>query len=136
MGARITSAEIAPEESIARVARPGAGAVLTFRGTVRADRDGREVKGIEYHAYEEMALREMEKIVEEIGRLWPGIALDIVHRIGYLEAGETSVLIAVASPHRREGFEGLRHAIDRIKESVPIWKKEFYADGYAWIEGF
>jgi len=82
-----------------------------------------------------MALSEMARIEGEIRGLWPGISLDIVHWIGYLKIGDASVVITVAAPQRAEGFAALRHAIDRLKESVPIWKKEFNADGHAWIEG-
>ncbi len=132
---RITKDPIHPQESIARVNHPGAGAVLTFLGVVREENRGRRVTGIEYHAYEEMAVQEMIRIEEDLRERWPGIRVDIVHRIGSLEVGEASVLITIASSHRAEGFAALRHAIDRLKESVPIWKREMYADGQAWIEG-
>ncbi len=114
---------------------PGAGAVLTFLGVVRDTNRGRAVTGIEYEAYEEMAVREMDRIEDAVRRQWPGIAVDMVHRVGYMSVGEASVRISVASAHRAEGFEALRQAIDRLKESVPIWKKEFYTDGECWIEG-
>jgi molybdopterin synthase catalytic subunit len=117
------------------VERPGAGAILTFAGVVRDEHLGRRVVGIEYHAYEEMALREMEKIERSVRSEWPEVAVDIVHRLGPLAVGEASVLIAVSSPHRAEGFAALRRAIDDLKQTVPIWKKEIYADGSAWIEG-
>jgi len=119
--------------SAAAIARPGDGAVLTFLGVVRDSSRGRPVRAIEYQAYEAMAVRELARIEEEIRRESPGIAVDIVHRIGYLKAGEAAVLIAVAAPHRAEGFEALRRAVERVKESVPIWKKEIYIDGEAWI---
>jgi molybdopterin synthase catalytic subunit len=133
--ARITRDAIDPAAASAMVARPGAGAVLTFAGVVRDRNLGRTVEAIEYHGYEEMALQEMARIEEEARRRWPAVAVEIVHRLGALSVGETSVLIAVSSPHRAEGFLALRFAIDTLKETVPIWKKEIYADGYAWIEG-
>jgi molybdopterin synthase catalytic subunit len=117
------------------VAASGAGALLTFSGTVRDEHLGRRVTGIEYHAYESMAQRELERIEAEVRERWPGTRIAIAHRVGLLEVGETSVCIAVSSPHRAEGFAALRLAIERVKESVPIWKKEFYPDGHAWIEG-
>ena len=133
--ARITQEVIDPREPVRRVERSSAGAVLTFAGVVRDRNRGREVRGIEYHAYEAMALSEMERIETAVKAEWPEVAVDIVHRIGSLRIGETSVLIAVSSPHRADGFAALRRAIEMLKESVPIWKKEVYADGHAWIEG-
>ncbi len=133
--ARIVREPIDARQAIGRTAHAGAGAVLTFCGVVRDEHLGRTVQSIEYQAYEEMAASEMERIAEEVCRRWPEIAIDIVHRVGQLRVGEASVFIAVASPHRAEGFEALRFAIDRLKETVPIWKKEIYTDGYAWIEG-
>lgn len=135
MVARITRDPIEPRDSIRKVERPGAGSVLTFAGVVRDVNRGRQVVGIEYHAYEEMAAREMARIEEAARERWPGLTVEIVHRVGALKVGEASVLIAVGSPHRDEGFAALRYAIDTLKESVPIWKKEIYADGYSWIEG-
>ncbi len=115
--------------------RTAAGAILTFAGTVRNHHLGREVTGIEYHAYEEMAVKELDHIEAAAKEKWPDIEIEIVHRIGFLGIGEASVLIAVGAAHRKEGFEALRYAIDTIKEDVPIWKKEIYTDGHAWIEG-
>ena len=120
---------------IQEVEGPTAGAILTFAGTVRDHHLGREVTGIEYHAYEDMAVKEMDRIEAAAATQCPGIEIEIVHRIGFLEVGEASVLIAVGAAHRKEGFEALRYAIETIKEDVPIWKKEMYTDGHAWIEG-
>jgi molybdopterin synthase catalytic subunit len=117
------------------VGHGGAGAVLTFAGTVRDEHHGRTVTAIEYHAYEGMAVRELEKIEIEISRRWPGTRGTIAHRLGLLQVGDVSVFIAVSSPHRAEGFEALRFAIESIKKDVPIWKKEMYPDGHAWLEG-
>ncbi len=132
---KLISETIDPRAVIQEVERPAAGAILTFAGTVRNHHLGREVTGIEYHAYEEMAVKELDHIEAAAKEKWPDIEIEIVHRIGFLEIGEASVLIAVATAHRKEGFEALRYAIDTIKEDVPIWKKEMYTDGHAWIEG-
>lgn len=96
---------------------------------------GRKVTSIEYHAYETMAIKELSRIEEEIARRWSGVLARIVHRIGHLVVGETSVFIAVSSSHREEGFEALRFAIESLKRAAPLWKKEMYPDGHAWIEG-
>ncbi len=132
---KLISQSIDARAVIQNVERPAAGAILTFAGTVRNHHLGREVTGIEYHAYEEMAVKKLNHIEAAAREKWPGIEIEIVHRIGFLEIGEASVLIAVGTAHRKEGFEALRYAIDTIKEDVPIWKKEIYTDGHAWIEG-
>lgn len=111
------------------------GALALFVGVVRNENGGRPVLHLEYEAYEEMALAEMEAIEAEARRRWPVTDVRIVHRLGRMEIGEASVAIAVASPHRAEAFEACRHAIDTLKKTVPIWKKEFYADGAVWLEG-
>jgi molybdopterin synthase catalytic subunit len=111
----------------------GAGAVVGFLGTVR-DRTGEhEVLALEYEAYVEMAERFLRMIGDEIADRWPGARAAIVHRIGRLEVGEASVAIAVASPHRADAFDGCRHAIERLKQDVPIWKKEVRKDGSVWV---
>lgn len=118
------------------IADAGCGAVLDFLGVVRDQHYGRDVLRLEYTAYEEMALAEMRKIGEELEKRWPVRRTCIVHRLGTLEIGEASILIAIALPHRKDGFDALRYAIDTFKETVPIWKKEFFADGEAtWVEG-
>ena len=110
---------------------PGDGALCLFVGVVRDHNGGRRVLRLEYEAYEEMALALMEKIAAECRERWRVTDVRIVHRLGRLAIGEASVAVAVASPHRREAFEACRHAIDTLKATVPIWKKEFYADGAA-----
>jgi molybdopterin synthase catalytic subunit len=117
------------------VAHPGAGAVVSFTGIVRDNNRGEGVTHLEYEAYEGMAQREMHKIGDEIEQRWPGTRVSILHRTGRLEIGEASVVISVSAPRRAEAFEGCRHAIDQIKVSVPIWKKEFATSGEVWIEG-
>ena len=132
---RIVKESIDAGAVISSVGAAEAGAVLSFAGTVRNNHRGRDVTGIEYHAYESMAIRQMDHIEDEVRERWPEARVLIVHRVGYLAVGETSVLIAVSSPHREEGFAALRYAIDTLKQKVPIWKKEMYVDGHAWIEG-
>jgi molybdopterin synthase catalytic subunit len=116
-------------------ASPADGAVCVFVGVVRNENRGRGVKRLEYEAYEEMALPLMEEIAAETRRLFPVTEVRLVHRLGRLEIGEASVAVAVTSPHRGEAFAACRFAIDALKAKVPIWKKEYYADGSAWLEG-
>jgi molybdopterin synthase catalytic subunit len=109
----------------------GDGALCLFVGVVRDHNEGRRVLRLEYEAYEEMALPLMERIAADCRERWRISDVRIVHRLGPLAIGEASVAVAVASPHRREAFEACRYAIDTLKATVPIWKKEFYADGLA-----
>jgi molybdopterin synthase catalytic subunit len=118
-----------------QAAAPGDGALCLFVGVVRNENSGRPVLRLEYEAYEEMALPLMEEIAAETRRRWPGTEVRIVHRLGRLGIGEASVAVAATSPHRGEAFAACRHAIDTLKATVPIWKKEFYADGEIWLEG-
>jgi molybdopterin synthase catalytic subunit len=111
------------------------GAVCLFVGVVRDENRGRTVLHLEYEAYEEMALPLMEAIAAETARRFPVTGVRVVHRLGRLEVGEASVVIAVSSPHRAEAFAACRFAIDTLKAQVPIWKKELYADGSAWLDG-
>jgi molybdopterin synthase catalytic subunit len=114
---------------------PSDGALCLFVGVVRDNHLGRAVSRLEYEAYEEMAQGEMQAIESEARRRWPLGDIRIVHRLGALAIGDASVAVAVVSPHRAEAFEACRYAIDTLKKTVPIWKKEYYADGSAWIEG-
>jgi len=116
-------------------ATPPDGAVSLFVGVVRNENQGRPVVRLEYEAYEEMALPLMEEIAAETARRFPVTDVRLVHRLGRLEVGEASVVVAVSSPHRAEAFAACRFAIDSLKATVPIWKKEFYADGSAWLDG-
>jgi molybdopterin synthase catalytic subunit len=113
---------------------PADGALCLFVGVVRNENAGRAVLRLEYEAYEDMALSEMEAIVLETRRRWPVTEVRLVHRLGRLEIGEASVAVAVASGHRAEAFEACRFAIDVLKKTVPIWKKEFYVDGAIWLD--
>jgi molybdopterin synthase catalytic subunit/molybdopterin converting factor small subunit len=123
------------ERVLARaVEHPGAGAVALFSGVVRDQTGGRRVKFLEYEAHGPMALAKMREIAQAIRARWSAISrIAVLHRIGRLEIGESSVMIAVSSPHRAEAFEACRFAIDTLKETVPIWKKEHFEDGEVWV---
>jgi molybdopterin synthase catalytic subunit len=110
------------------------GALCLFLGVVRGENDGRPVLRLEYEAYEDMAVPLMEEIAADARRRFGVSDVRIVHRLGRLEIGEVSVAVAAVSPHRAEAFAACRHAIDTLKARVPIWKKEFYADGAEWRE--
>lgn len=123
------------EGVIARVAARGRGAVLTFQGTVRDRHGGRQVTHLVYDAYRSMAEEAVRHIVREVEVAAEDLAVEIVHRLGKVKAGETSVVIAVASPHREVAYQASRTALERLKHEVPIWKREHYADGEAmWRE--
>ena len=117
----------------AMVAAPGAGALVTFTGTVRDHARGRRVVALEYEAYAPAAEKMLDRIGEEIAARWGIERVAISHRTGRLPVGEASVVIAIAAPHRGEAFAACQYAIERLKDIVPIWKKEFYADGATWV---
>jgi molybdopterin synthase catalytic subunit len=119
---------------VSRVAGPGTGGIVTFLGTVRDRARGRSIRHLEYEAYPEMATREMERIAGEAARRWSGAKVAIAHRSGHLEVGEIAVVVVAAAPHRAEAFSACRFAIDALKETVPIWKKEVAADGEYWVD--
>ena len=114
---------------------PECGATVSLDGYVRQWTKGRETLYLIYEAYEPMALREMEKLVKQAHAKFEIASVGIVHRLGKLEIGETSVVISVAAPHRRAAFEACEWLIKELKRTVPIWKKEVYAGGEVWIEG-
>lgn len=116
-----------------RVEHPSCGAVVTFVGAVRQENEGRPVDYLEYEAYPGMAEAKMAEIGREIGQRWGVERIAIAHKLGRCEVGEPSIVIAVASGHRREAFEACHYAIDRVKEIVPIWKREVWSDGAVWI---
>jgi molybdopterin synthase catalytic subunit len=129
----ITPNPISADEVIARLADPAVGAIATFVGVVRGETDGRETLHLEYEAYPDMAEATLAQIGDEIGERWPSIReVAIVHRVGRLEIGEVATVIAVSAAHRPDVFDALRYGIDRLKEIVPIWKKEVWADGEVW----
>ena len=118
-----------------RIVPSECGATVTLDGYVRQFTKGRETLYLVYEAYEPMAVREMEKLIAQAHEQFEIANVGIVHRLGKLEIGETSVVISVASPHRRAAFEACEWLIKELKRTVPIWKKEVYADGEIWIEG-
>ncbi len=134
MNHEIVTTPIELNDLLAKVAAPRAGAISTFLGVVRDNSLGRKVLYLLYEAYPPMAIKEMQKIEEELRRRWTLEKIAITHRIGRLEVGEASVAIAVSSPHRREGIEACHYAIDRLKQTVPVWKKEYWEGGEVWIE--
>lgn len=113
-----------------------AGAVVTFDGVVRNHARGKPVTHLFYECYPKMATKEMGKIRDEAFQKWPLEEMSIIHRLGRLEIGESSVFIAVASPHRDDAFNACWFSINALKTSVPIWKKEYYENGEIWIEGY
>jgi molybdopterin synthase catalytic subunit len=129
----ITDVHIELEPLVQHVRKDGNGGVVTFLGVVRDSSRGRRVLYLEYEAYREMALRKMQQIADEVREKWGIDDIAIVHRVGHLEVGERAVAIAVGSPHRKAAFEACEYAIDRLKEIVPIWKKEVWEGGEAWI---
>jgi MoaE-MoaD fusion protein len=120
---------------LAKIKRGDDGAVVMFEGVVRNQTRGRKTLYLEYEAYEEMALQQMEALAEQALRQFAIRDVALVHRLGRLEISETSVLIIVASPHRAAAFEACRWLIDTLKRTVPIWKKEFFEDGAVWADG-
>src|SRR5262249_31016946 len=132
--AKISNAPIDVAAIETQVADSANGAVCTFIGQVRRHSRGREVAYLEYDAYVPMAEKMLRRIAEEAETRW-GCEIVIHHRIGRLELGEASVVVAVGSPHRAAAFEACRHCIDTLKETVPIWKREVCPDGAYWIEG-
>jgi molybdopterin converting factor subunit 1 len=130
---RVQEAPIDTLEVETMVMDPGAGAVVTFSGTVRDHGRGQSVSLLEYEAYAPAAEKMMAQVGEEIAARWPVTKVAMVHRIGALPVGEVSVVIAISSAHRDAAFDASRYAIERLKEIVPIWKKEHYTDGAAWL---
>jgi molybdopterin synthase catalytic subunit len=117
------------------ISLPGDGGIVVFEGVVRDNARGRSVRYLEYDAYPEMALEQMRAIAADVESRWATDHLAMVHRIGRLEIGECSVVVAVACPHRAEAFAACQYAIDTLKARVPIFKKEVLEDGEEWVEG-
>jgi MoaE-MoaD fusion protein len=132
-GFRVTEEPISLDAAVAEVADERAGGIATFTGTVRRQSRGREVRHLEYEAYAEMAEDVMAKLAEELRGTYELCAVAIHHRVGRVEIGEPSVVIAVSAPHRHDALTACREAIDRLKETVPLWKKEVYEGGEEWI---
>jgi len=130
---RVTEAPLSLEAVAAEVADERAGAVATFAGTVRRQSRGREVTHLEYEAYAEMAEDVMARLAGDLEARHDLCSIAIHHRVGRLEVGEASVLIAVSAPHRQDALAACKDAIDRLKETVPLWKKEVYEGGEEWV---
>ena len=132
---RIVREPIDPAPLVAHVRAASDGAIVTFDGCVRNHSGDRATLYLEYEAYEPMALAKMREICAELHSQFAIGRVAMVHRLGRLEIGETSVFIAVSAPHRRAAFDACRFAIDTLKRTVPIWKKEYFEDGAVWAEG-
>jgi len=129
---QITTKKLKPKQ----IADPTSGAVVTFEGVVRNHSEGNKVEGLYYEAYEELALKEGKRILLQATTLFPINHIHAVHRIGQLEIGDSAIHIQVHAAHRREAFAAAEYAMDEIKRSVPIWKKELYTDNEpSWIRG-
>jgi molybdopterin synthase catalytic subunit len=125
---------LSPDDIAARVDDPGAGGVVIFSGVVRNETGGRPVKFLDYEAHAPMAETKLREIGAAIRARWTGVKrVAILHRIGRLEIGESSVLIAVSAAHRADAFDACRYAIDTLKRTVPVWKKEHFEDGEVWV---
>ena len=122
-----------PQECLDFIATDTAGAMTSFVGTVRNQTRGSKVLKLDFEAYKPMAIKEMEKIAAYAQRKWQAEKIAIHHRVGSLQIGEIAVVIAVATPHRKASFEACEYCIDTLKETVPIWKKEFFEDGEVWV---
>ena len=133
MRADVRASALSVDEAIANVTRPGAGGISVFVGVVRDESDGRIVTRLDYSAYESMAKKEMDRIAEEIEKEIEGARVCAIHRIGTLVVGDAAIVCAASAPHRGEAFKACRLLIDRIKERVPIWKREWGPHGAAWV---
>ncbi|MGH9308433.1 MAG: molybdenum cofactor biosynthesis protein MoaE [Vicinamibacterales bacterium] len=132
---RITADPLDAADVAAAVSAPDCGAVATFIGLVRDHNAGRRVRYLDYECYEPLALKALGRIAREAREEWPSVRLAISHRVGPMQIGDASVVIAAASPHRSDAFAACRYAIERIKQIVPIWKREHFDGGDVWIEG-
>ena len=131
----ITDRPIDAERLANAVRKDSHGAVVTFFGTVRNQSMGKAVLHLEYEAYKEMAEKELRQIAGEIKERWGLDQVAIAHRIGHMAVGEIVLVIAVGAPHRKEAFAACEYAVDRIKQIVPVWKKEVFESGECWVEG-
>jgi molybdopterin synthase catalytic subunit len=133
---RITRQPINPARVLASVGGKEAGGAVLFVGTIRLRSGGKMVEGLTYEVYKEMAEKKMEEIEEKVKRKWPVLKIATVHRYGDLRVGEVSVAVAVSCEHRTEAFEACRYAIDTIKSTLPMWKKERFKGGaQTWVKG-
>ena len=133
---RVTSAPLDPQELVEAVRKDESGAVVLLYGVARNQSEGRRVRALEYDAYPAMAEKKLREVADEVRARWPISGIGVLHRTGRLAVGETSLLVAVSAAHRQEAFEACHYAVDRIKQVVPIWKKEIWEDGDgAWVAG-
>ena len=130
---RVVDRPLRLEEVVEAVSGEAYGGLVTFSGSVRNQTRGRRVLRLEYEAYPPMAEKKLAEIGAEVAGKFNGTRLAIVHRVGTLKPGELAVVIAAAAPHRKEAFLGCEHAIEQLKQDVPIWKKEFFEDGEVWV---
>ena len=130
----IDAAPLSLDALIREVMSPAMGGVVTFTGVVRNRARGESIDHLEYEAYAPMAEKELRKIADAVHERWPHVRIAMSHRVGRLEVGEAAVMIAAAAPHRAEAFEACRFAIDTLKQTVPIWKKEVATDGEYWVD--
>jgi len=131
----LTPEPLEPQKALELVRNPGHGGLVLFLGTVRGSSRGRKVLHLEYEAYSPMAEERLRGIEGEMRRRWGPLEVAILHRLGRVEVGEIGVAIAVSAPHRRQAFAACRFAIDQLKKSVPLWKKEVFPDGWEWARG-
>ena len=133
---RVTPDPLDPSEAVAFVGDPGSGGTCVFAGTVRDRSDAGVVTGLRYEAWDELAVKRLEELAAEMLEKWPVRKVVLLHRTGELAVGEVSVVVACSAPHRAEAFEACRYGIERLKEDVPIWKKELLASGEShWVMG-
>lgn len=131
----VTTAPLDAQALAGAVADPAAGAIVVFQGVVRNHSRGRAIRYLEYEAYPEMAEQVLTQIGAEMKARWPLQRVAIAHRVGRLEIGETSIVVAVSAAHRAEAFAAVAYAMDRVKQIAPVWKKEYTTDGNYWVEG-
>ena len=129
----VTREPLNAEAVTATVQKESNGGVVTFLGATRNETEGNRVLYLEYEAYEGMAGKMLARIAEEVSERWGIADVSIAHRFGRLQPGEVSMVVAVASPHRAAAFEACQYVVDRVKQNVPIWKKEVFEDGAAWV---
>jgi molybdopterin synthase catalytic subunit len=129
----ITDQPIDVQKIISAASRKEAGAVNTFIGTVRNNTSGNKVIRLEYEAYEPMAISEIQKIIDRTMEQWKLTGFAVSHRVGILQPGEIAVVVAVSTPHRKDSFAACQFIIDTLKQTVPIWKREFFENGDEWV---
>jgi molybdopterin synthase catalytic subunit len=130
---RVVDRPLSLDEVIAAVRSHARGGLVTFTGVVRDVSKGKRIVKLEYEAYAPMAERKLAQLADEARARWPDVRVAVVHRVGVLLPGDEAVIIAAAAPHRKEAFLACEHLIDRLKQDVPIWKKEFAEDGEVWV---